>query len=200
MLLPRSSVPRYLSVFIFILVFLSMSACSTSYNIVKVKQYHLAITSGDSSFKSTFQTLVNDFNAAAGQQILFFEPDPANANCSIAVVKDLVHENADGLGTGKVGLGQWVTETKVDTPVIAVPGEKSTETVYYSMNVQFDQNYLSTSSHYELQKLFYHEVGHGLELNHDTVNESSVMYPDVGVGDPKDFNDYFAYVRKYVAN
>jgi len=203
LLLPALSGRRnhsLLSLLTGLLVGFFMVGCAAPYNVVKVKQYHLAITQGDTSFNSTFQALVNDFNAAAGSTVLTFETDASQANCSIAVVKGLVTENADGLGTGKVGLGQWVTQTKADSPMLTVPGEHPTETVYYSMNVQFDQDYLSNSDHYGLQKLFYHEVGHGLELEHDTKNIHSVMYPDVGVGDTKDFDSYFAYVRNYIAN
>ena len=132
--------------------------------------------------------------------MLTFENDPTKANCSIAVIKDLVKQNADGLGTGKVGLGQWVTQSRQDNPLVIVPGEKPTETILYSMNVQFDQDYLKNGTRYDLQKLFYHEVGHGLELNHNETNEKDVMYPDVGVGDTKDFDSYFKYVKSYMAS
>lgn len=201
MLMPLISLPsRRLFPLITLLAALCATACGSDYKVVKVKQYRLALTQGDASFKSTFESLINDFNTAAGSTVLTFENDAAKANCSIAVIKDLVKQNADGLGTGKVGLGQWVTQSKQDNPVVIVPGEKPTETILYSMNVQFDQDYLKNGTKYDLQKLFYHEVGHGLELDHNEANQKDVMYPDVGVGDTKDFDSYFKYVKSYMAS
>ena len=201
MLLPLVALPsRRLFPLITLITALFATACGPGYKVVKVKQYRLALTQGDASFKATFESLINDFNNATGSTVLMFENNPAKANCSIAVIKDLVLQNADGLGTGKVGLGQWVTQTKQDNPLVIVPGEKPTETILYSMNVQFDQGYLKDGTRYDLQKLFYHEVGHGLELDHNTTNEHEVMYPDVGVGDTKDFDAYFKYVRSYIAS
>jgi hypothetical protein len=66
------------------------------------------------------------------------------------------------------------------------------------MKIQFDQTYLSTMTHYDNQKLFFHEVGHGLEMNHITTDVSEVMYPDVG-GD-KNFPLYFTRVQAYMAD
>ncbi|MEN9835629.1 MAG: hypothetical protein RL011_1822 [Pseudomonadota bacterium] len=201
MLLPLAAVPgRRLFSFLTIISSLMLAACSSDYKVVKVKQYRMALTQGDSSFKSMFESLINDYNKAAGSTVLIFENDPAKANCSIAVIKNLVNQDTEGVGTGKVGLGQWVTQSKAENPLLVVPGDKPTETVYYSMNVQFDFDYMKDGSTYERQKLFYHEVGHGLELDHTEVNESDVMYPDVGVGDPKSFDSYFQYVRSYMAS
>ena len=186
---------------LFILSALGATGCGNSYKVSKLKQYRLAIAAGSTpEFVTGFQTLIKDYKGFAGSTVLTFESSPADANSSIIITKGLVTSNAEGLGTGKVGLGQWLSETNVENPVTVIPGQSAKETIRYSMRVEFDYDYMTTKTHYELQKLFFHEVGHGLELNHNLTDVHDVMYPDVGVGETKDFDAYFAYVRNYMAD
>ena len=56
MLLPLAAVPgRRLFSFLTIISSLMLAACSSDYKVVKVKQYRMALTQGDSSFKSMFE-------------------------------------------------------------------------------------------------------------------------------------------------
>lgn len=167
--------------------------CGT--DVVKVKRYKLAVTRGDHVYDSTFRALVNDFNAAAGLNVLFFESDVGKANSAIMVVKDLSKKEVNGVDDGIVGLGQYV---------ITTAGDQSRHRIqFYSMNVVFDwdylnQDYSTQEGAYNLRKLFYHEVGHGLELEHNEANKHDVMYPNID--GTKDFDEYFKYVRRYVTN
>jgi len=196
--LPRTSAFRAICLLI---ITLSATACGNAYKVHKVKQYTLAITSGSTpAMITTFQTLIKEYNGLAGSSILTYTNNAAVANSSIKITKGLVTSSAGGLGTGKVGLGQWLSETSIENPVAQLPGQMAKETIRYSMRVEFDLDYMTTKTHYELQKLFFHEIGHGLELNHDESDIHDVMYPDVGAGDTKDFNTYFAYVRSYMAD
>lgn len=196
--LPRTSAFRAICLLI---ITLSATACGNAYKVHKVKQYTLAITSGSTpAMITTFQTLIKEYNGLAGSSILTYTNNAAVANSSIKITKGLVTSSAGGLGAGKVGLGQWLSETSIENSVAPLPGQMAKETIRYSMRVEFDLDYMTTKTHYELQKLFFHEIGHGLELNHDESDIHDVMYPDVGAGDTKDFNTYFAYVRSYMAD
>ena len=99
-------------------------------------------------------------------------------------------------GTG-VGWGQWISEIRAENPLTKLPGEKAKRTIAYSMRVEFDAEYMRRNDLYGKQKLFFHEVGHGLEMDHNPTDAADVMYPDV-VGE-KDFDQYFNRVRQYLS-
>ena len=196
--LPRASTVRAVCL---LLITLGGTACGSAYKVNKVKQYKLAIASGSTpAMVTTFQTLIKDYNGLAGSTVLAYTDHADEANSSIKITKGLVTSSAGGLGPVKVGLGQWLSETSIDSPAATLPGQTAKETIRYSMRVEFDLEYMTNKTHYELQKLFFHEIGHGLELNHDESNIHNVMYPDVGAGETKDFDAYFAYVRSYMAD
>jgi predicted Zn-dependent protease len=73
------------------------------------------------------------------------------------------------------------------------------------MRLEFDEEYFRTRTgssetskmRIEKQKLFFHEVGHGLQLDH-SANQEDVMYFDIS-GD-KSFANYFNYVRSYLSD
>lgn len=191
------SLPRF-SLFPVLLITVLSAACGSSYKTTKVKQYKLAVTNNDPSLKAEFKDLIADFNRFTGSQVLTYVDDPEDANSAIIITKGLKQRD------GKVGWGQWLSETKSDRPV-ATPGNKPKRTVAYSMRLEFDLDYF-TSRHdqtneketIEKQKLFFHEVGHGLEMDHVENNKSDVMYPDIS-GD-KQFTPFFAKVRSYMGD
>ncbi len=182
------------------LAMFSLLGCGTAYQTTYVKNYRLAIAEGDRSLSSTIRVLISDFNQRAGRQVLTYEDSLTDANSAIIITKDLEKKTEAMVGSAKVGLGQWLAETRTDNPLLNMPGEKLKKTVYYAMRLEFDYDYMNSRSFYDQQKLFFHEVGHGLELDHNTSDSSDVMYPDVGVGETKDFNRYFEYVRSYVSD
>ncbi len=179
------------------------AGCGKSFETHKVKNYSLALVQGDSYFKAEFKTLVADFNKRAGLDVLTFEDDAADANSPIIMTHGLKASTPDN----NVGFGQWLSESKSDNPMTVSPGTKPQRTVTYSMRVEFDWEYFQSAlgddkpqNIYKKEKLFFHEVGHGLEMVHNTNEEHDVMYPDVGRGDEKDFDGFFDRVRSYMAD
>lgn len=169
------------------------AACGTpSYDTVKIKQYKLSLAQGDSSLVPELKQLVTDYNTQAGVHVLDYVDNAADANSAIIITAGL-----QSATDGKVGLGQWMSETEVDSPISAIGG-KGKRTITYSMRIEFDQNYMKTKTHYDNQKLFFHEVGHGLEMDHIQNDQTEVMYPDVD-GD-KNFPRYFQRVQAYMSD
>lgn len=174
------------------------SACGTSYKTTKVKRYTLAVVNEDQTLKEEFRDLIDDFNRFSGIEILHYVHEADQANSAIILTKGLKERD------GKVGWGQWLSETKSDNPV-TTPGNKPKRTVTYSMRLEFDLDYYTSrlgiddeKETIEKQKLFFHEVGHGLEMDHVGDNRSDVMYPDIS--GTKRFTPFFERVRSYMAD
>ena len=184
--------------FIFSLV-TQLAACG-SYDTTKVKDYRMHVVNGTPVQVQTFQRLISDFNTFAGETVLTYADLPENANSPIIVTSGLKEHSDRG---DKVGYGQWLSASEQENPLSAI-GRSPTRTVKFSMRVEFDAKYFEAHKAdtdddiYARQKLFFHEIGHGLELEHDDVHKTNVMYPDIG-GD-KDFGGFFRYVRSYMAD
>ena len=174
------------------------AACGGSYQTSKIKVYKLSLVEGDQQFAPVFKQLVADYNQQAGVHVLDYVDNPNDANSPLILTKGL-----KGSTDGKVGLGQWLSETKADNPFGAMPGQTLSRTVTYSMRIEFDWDFFndrkadSSTNTYDKQKLFFHEVGHGLEMNHVT-DVNDVMYPDIA--GQKDFNTYLQRVRDYMSD
>jgi hypothetical protein len=185
--LPR--VLRGVSVFV---VAAALSACGGSYDTTKVKDYKLALVNDDAKLASDFKQLVADFNTYAGMDVLSYEDSAGDANSAIIVTPTLNCEP----GKKVVGCGQWLSDTNEDNALLVRPGQRPHRTIRYSMRLEFDAEYMRTRSHLDKQKLFFHEVGHGLEMAHDDSSTRNVMHESVS-GD-KDFAAFFAKVRSYM--
>lgn len=174
------------------------TACGTSYKTTRVKQYTLAVVNDDDALKEEFRDMIDAFNRFSGRKILNYVHNASEANSAIILTKGLKERD------GKVGWGQWLSETKSDGP-ISSPGSQPKRTVSYSMRLEFDLDYytsrLSSNGEKETiekQKLFFHEVGHGLEMDHITNDTADVMYPDIS--GTKRFTPFFDRVRSYMAD
>jgi len=182
-----------------LVLFLSLVAvgCGSSYQTTKIKNYTLSVVNNDPRLKAEFKDLIEDFNRFTGSDVLTYVENPELANSAIILTKGLKQRD------GKVGWGQWLSETKSDNPV-ATPGNKPKRTVSYSMRLEFDLDYYTSrlkngeKETIEKQKLFFHEVGHGLEMDHISSSESNVMYPDIS--GEKNFPLFFEQVRSYMAD
>jgi hypothetical protein len=170
-----------------------LAACGNSYQTTEIKQYKLTLVSGDPTLVPELKKLVADYNQQAGIHVLDYVDDPSEANSAIVITQGLRAQTGD-----KVGLGQWLSETKTDSPLSTLPGAPVKRTVTYTMRVEFDHDYMTSSTHYDNQKLFFHEVGHGLQMDHISTDISEVMYPDVG--GTKNFAPYLQRVRAYMAD
>lgn len=194
----RSSALLFSSAIPILLLSLVSVGCGSSYKTTKIKNYTLSVVNDDKRLKAEFNDLIDDFNRFTGSEVLTYVENPEQANSAIILTKGLKQRD------GKVGWGQWLSETKSDSPV-ATPGNKPKRTISYSMRLEFDLEYYTSrlknpgeKETIEKQKLFFHEVGHGLEMDHVTSSESEVMYPDIS-GD-KNFELFFEQVRAYMAD
>lgn len=181
--------------FFVLLISMFLVSCGQNVDESYSKEYVLAVENADSETNSQFFQLVAEFNEKTGSDVLRFTNNPAEANSMITMVEGLQATD------GKVGWGQWVSTTTEDQKVDGLKLNVDRE-VAYSMRLQFDLNYFKTrmgenmteEKHYGLQKLFFHEVGHGLQMDHHP-DQSNVMYYEIS--GKKDFDLYFEDVRNF---
>jgi hypothetical protein len=179
-----------------------LPACG-SYETVKIKHYKLAVLSDDPAMKAEFAGLIDDFNDYAGMHVLSYVDSADDANSSIILTKGLESRAVSSGEGSKVGYGQWMSETRTDSPLQV--GSRPKRTITFAMRVEFDLDYMkermqgvTSAKTYDKQKLFFHEVGHGLELNHNEQDPTDLMYPEIS--GTKDFDRFFRYVRSYMAD
>ncbi len=204
------SLPRVSLLLPLLSLALLTTACGANYKTTKVKNYKLALVQGDAYFKEDFRFLVQDFNERAGINVLEFVDSADDGNSPIIMTKGLKAKTPDN----NVGFGQWLSESKSDNPMTTTRPER---TVTYTMRLEFDWDYFNGThgnsepeNVYKKEKLFFHEVGHGLEMEHNVADECraehtaedehNVMFCDVGKGDQKDFDSYFQRVRNYMSD
>lgn len=174
-----------------------MPACGKAYKVQKFKEYRLHVVESPVPLEKEFQELIENFNEKAGQRVLTYEKDPSKANSPIIVTSGLKAST-----NGKVGLGQWIAESETSESALTLEGNRSKQKISYSMRLEFDLEYFTSRAEktqpntYDKQKLFFHEAGHGLEMNHNTKNTGDLMYPDISGN--KDFEVFFQQVRRYM--
>ena len=172
-----------------------LQSCGTSYNEKEIKNYRFYGVEMSSEITKELKLLVGIFNQKVGLTVLTWVNDPVDANSSIIVVSGLDDPE------GYIGFGQMLSETEQDNPMNS-PFSTPQRTTTYSMRIELDKEYLearldgTVQNRYELKKLFFHEIGHGLEMDHDP-DQNAVMFKDVS--GQKDFDTYFKNVRAYLA-
>ena len=182
--------------FSFFVLALILTSCGAQVNKKEVKTFVLGLKQGDDSFKPLIKHLIEDYNTNLGQTVLEFSETMDGANSPVLITKGL--EQRDG----KVGWGQWFASTERSGTTVAVPGVKTSETTRYSLQVEFDEDFLTTNEkqvkdgelHIEVRKLFAHEVGHGFQLQH-VPEQNDIMYYDIS--GEKDFTPYWPRVRAF---
>ena len=140
--------------------------------------------------------LIQDYNGNVGSEVLEYSESLDGANSEILITKGL--EARDG----KVGWGQWSSTTERKGTIVQIPGEKASETTKYSLQVEFDEEFLKSNEknaenglpNYEVRKLFAHEIGHGFQLDHDP-DVKQVMYMDIS--GEKNFATYWPKIRDF---
>jgi hypothetical protein len=184
------------SLFLPVLFAFLFVACGAQVDKSEVKTYVLALQNSDSSHTPLVKKMIEDYNAEAGFRALEFSDSIDNSNCPVIITKGL--EKRDG----KVGWGQWFSTTERDGLMVPIPGTRSTETVRYSLQVEFDEDFLKSNNksetngalNVEIRKLFAHEIGHGFQFQH-VPEENDIMYYDIS-GD-KDFSTYWPRIRGF---
>jgi len=175
------------------------SACGPKYRTVEHKNYVLTVLNDEPAFVEEYQQLIKRFNDEVGFEALQFSTNRDEANSTITLTYGL--NSSGGNGEGKVGWGQWVTETKRESVLKHVSGSRPKQTVDYSMRLEFDEQYVrdridskDLNRSREQLILFAHEVGHGFQMNHSAPT-SDVMYEFVNGS--KDFAPYYERVRSF---
>lgn len=172
-----------------------LQSCGASYEENEIKSYRFYGVEMSSKASSEFKRLVNIFNQKVGVVALTWTDKPGEANSPVIVVSGLDDPK------GHIGYGQMLSETEQDNPLNS-PFSTPQRTTTYSMRIELDKEWIEArldgadESRYELMKLFFHEIGHGLEMDHDP-KVTAVMYEDIG--GQKDFETYFKQVRAYLS-
>ena len=179
---------------LFLVITLLTSGCGGPSKTTLVKDYRLAVSDDDPAMKDQFRRLISDFNDFVGLDALIYTADVNNANSTIVLTSGLKQRD------GKVGWGQWISES---TSKASFLGKSGTRTVKYRMQLEFDRHYfesrlnsVSDEDNHARHKLFFHEVGHGLQMSHHT-DSTDIMYYDIG--GTKDPSNFFTRVREYIA-
>jgi hypothetical protein len=176
--------------------FFALFACQ-EYKVTEVKDFRIYAETTDPELQHALEVLTNRYNKQMGSEALTLVDRPEDSNSKIRFRTGL-HEDGH-----KLGLGQWITTSKQSSS-LTIQGEKNTETIAYTMSIEFDQEnfdakapFIDDSSSDEaihLYHLFCHEVGHGLQMVHSTDN-TSVMYPTIPEK-PIRYIDYKAYFNR----
>jgi len=154
------------------------------------KEYRIYVNSDDNEVQNEFRSLVDLFNARTCAKVIALVENADDANSHVTLTKGLQKRD------GKVGWGQWERISYSNNTA------GSDRTLVYTMSLEFDYDYVhnrlnsdNENKRYDLTKLFSHEVGHGLQMEHDAGNVRSVMYPDIS--GEKDFDPFFKQVRGF---
>ncbi|MEZ4741263.1 MAG: hypothetical protein R3B45_02260 [Bdellovibrionota bacterium] len=185
-------------IYCYILLCFGLLACGSRSDKNYIKNYVLAVENGDAKTRLKFEALISEFNEYAGIEALHYSQSMDDANSIINLVKDLRYRSDDG---HKIGWGQWMTTT---TEKRSYSGFKRNDlkTIEYSMHIELDQDYVesrilsakNSAAHYDLQKLFFHEVGHGLQMPHNP-DKNHMMYEEIS--GYKDFAGFFEEVMHF---
>jgi hypothetical protein len=184
-----------------LLLFISVqltTACGAGTSTVEIHEYSMAVLGNDQEVKWEFQKLIAEFNAFAGLEVIEYVDNANQANSVVFLTKNL---KVDSPENNKIGYGQWLAEIQ-EEQWYSKPGQERQRVVRYAMKIELDDDYIrsrmtteTTISKKEKQVLFFHEIGHGLEMDHHE-DRVDIMYKDVAAN--RDFDSYFERVRQYM--
>ena len=187
-------------------LFTSFVVSCGSYKTVYVKDFRVFIETDSNDLRDTVETLTLSYNDEFGGEALTLVDDKEDANSYIRFISGL-RATKD-----KLGLGQWITVTAHEGQDVIAGGGKSLErTVVHSMELDFDlENFTakqngkfdrSSGEWKHLYHLFCHEVGHGLQMEHDE-HKQSVMYKSIPEKSRNnlDYDGYFNAARSFFLN
>ena len=189
----RSFYPLFFS----LSILFTLSACGTKYVEEEVKDYRISLETRDPTMDAVFAGFVERYNNEIGFQALNIVSEQAAANSQLILTVGL--KNRDN----KIGWGQWIKTIEEERPSNAFDTDKAIRKISYSMRVEFDDTYMreraridaSEEQKIENFRLFAHEVGHGLMMDHIPTT-TSVMYEKVLPGKP-DYTDYYKRAREF---
>lgn len=191
---PRSPLHPSFLVFIFSSLVIG---CGSSVEVIKVKDYRIAVETQHPEAKKDIQRILNLFNEYSGIEILKNQSDASTANSFITLKKGLRNNSY----SNHIGYGQWIVES--EEIVTNSLNSRRRRTLRYSMNIELDEDYmlsrvgdLTAEKEKEKQVLLFHEIGHGLEMGHHPSDPNDIMFKDVSR--QKKFSNFFERVRNYM--
>lgn len=183
---------------ILILFVLSLMAACGGYHDQHQKDYRLFFNVEDDDLRREAGRLVDEFNRRTGAVVLKLAPVPEEANSTVELLAGL--RDAEG----KLGFGQWETATVQEPSIRHLEGRALKRRIDYTMHLEFDLEYFTARvglpddhpERQELSLLFFHEVGHGLQMDHDD-DPHSVMYPVIHGVDGINYDRFFERVAAF---
>lgn len=180
------------------------SGCGSDYRTSEEKNFILHANTEDLEVHAALQRLTDKFNLHAGFKAISYSEAKDGSNSPISLVKNLVRcSESDDPNDRKIGCGQWLADVSQEDQVSAFGGPRPKQVTSYHMRLELDDEWFRArmnsedpDSQLDLMKLFFHEVGHGLQMGHDPV-QSAVMFRDISGS--KDFNGFFRRVRDFFA-
>lgn len=193
----------------FPLVVALLSLCSSlltgclEYKIHEVKDFRIFVDTDQPKLQYAIEVLALQYNRDVGAHALTIVHDRAESNSTITFVEGM--NNSEG---HKLGLAQWVTNQS-EKNSMASQGPRKSVTIDYGMEVEFDrENFLSradfvndprTNEFQHLYHLFCHEIGHGMQLDHNS-DINNVMYKSIPDTTTRviDYDGYFRSIRAFL--
>ncbi len=179
---------------------LSLYSCGVKTEVTEIKAFKFFVyeTSDNApEMRARVEGLIDEYNQDLGFEALTYTDSEYEANSPI-----FISNNVYNPVTQHVGWGQWIAETH-ETKQMKLSGTKVDRNVHYKMRLEFDRGYFlsrmdapaGSSGAYDLKKLLAHEVGHGLQMDHNEKDPADVMYPVISGN--KDFDQYYQRVRAF---
>jgi len=174
----------YLSLFLSFIIFPLFISCSVNYENEVEKDYRIYVDSRDEVLLESVKILADRFNQDLGVEALTIVDSEKEANSKISFRQGLRAEQQ------KLGLGQWVLTTVSEGRELFPSNKPLKKTLIYSMQLDFDlDNFkikssdvingnVNSDNYQHLYHLFCHEVGHGLQMDHDD-EQHSIMYKSI---------------------
>ena len=174
-----------------------LTSCSVNYDKEVEKDYRIFVDTNDTVLLQSVAMLADRFNQDLGLDALQIVNSAAEANSTISFTEGLRAKEQ------KLGLGQWILTTVSEGRELFPSNRPLKKTLIYSMELDFDldnfkvksmdviRGNLDSDNYQHLYHLFCHEVGHGLQMDHDE-DQGSIMYksiPDNYAFEPE--YDYF---------
>ncbi|MCX6131359.1 MAG: hypothetical protein NTX25_20145 [Proteobacteria bacterium] len=143
--------------------------CRETKEFHQVKNFQIYVDSDEEVFTHAIKTLAADYNSKLGIEVLNVVDTEELSNSVIHFKSGMSNDNK------KLGLGQWHTATQAKT--LGQVNKKQITTVTYGMEITFDRENFKRKSllimdtnsdeYKHLFHLFTHEVGHGMQLDHN---------------------------------
>lgn len=154
---------------------------------------------GSLSAQNTLKELITEFNSEAGSNYLQVAEGGILGNSTITLISDLE------MREGKLGYGSWIIDEQQSSSTSSLLTIDNTTELHYSMKLELDEAFFEERQdlpktdleRQRLKILVYHEIGHGLLMNHDAENDTSVMFPTIKADPNVDLSAYFERVRAF---